>query len=401
MKINRSYRFVVKLFEFCFGNIFHCFIYKRMKILMMLFSLSILIIEISCAQTTEKISKKASYTIRGRLEGIDSGLALMYNPYIKKLDSAIIRQGRFEFNGHADTPQFLFLGITKKDHKVFKLKIFAENRQMNISGNIDDADNVVITGSATQDDYKKFSIQFKSFEEEETRLRELNDSLEAKGDKKNADSIKKVMGSFWKNEQAFIKKYVKQHTSSYISAYEVYNYFYNSDAPELESIYNEFTPAVQDSYYGRKIKDVIEAAWKTAIGKIAPDFTQNDILGNPITLSSYRGRYVLIEFWASWCAPCRVDNPNIVEAYSKFHSKAFDILGISMDDTKDKWEEAIKKDNLSWSQVSDLRGWNNNVRALYGVEYIPMNFLIDKDGKIIARALLGDDLMKKLNELFK
>ena len=373
-----------------------------MKILMTIFSLFILNIEIICAQTTEKTNNKSSYTITGKLEGVNSGLALMYNPYIKKLDSAIITDGGFEFRGLADTPQLFKLIITKKGHKDFSLMFFAENRQMNISGNIDDADNVVITGSTTQDEYENFCTQFKSFGAEEARLEELNDSLEAKGDRKGADSIKKVMESFRKKERAFIKDYAKQHPSSYISAQQVLYYFIDDPAvPELESIYNEFTPTVQDSYYGRKIKDVLEEAKNTAVGKIAPDFAQNDTKGNPVTLSSFRGRYLLIEFWASWCAPCRKENPNIVEAYSKFHSKGFDILGVSMDKTKDKWEEAIKKDNLSWCQVSDLQEWNNKARTLYGVEYIPMNFLIDKEGKIIARALLGDDLMKKLNELFK
>lgn len=373
-----------------------------MKILILLFSLFFLTNEISHAQPAEKISKKASYTITGRFEGIDTGLALLYNPHIKKLDSAFIRHGMFEFRGLADTPQLFKLIIIKKGQKNFSLMFYAENRKMNITGHFDDADHAVITGSAIQDEYKSFSKRFKSYAEEETRLGELNDSLEAKGDKKGADSLRKVMESFWKKEQGFIKDYAKQHPSSYISANEVYYYFKdNPVVPELESIYNEFTPAVQGSYYGRKIKDVIETAGKTAIGKIAPDFTQNDTGGNPITLSSYRGRYVLIEFWASWCAPCRADNPNIVEAYLKFHSKGFDILGVSMDDKKDKWEEAIKKDNLSWNQVSDLKEWKNSVRVLYGVEYLPMNFLIDKNGYIIDRALIGDDLMKKLNELFK
>ena len=273
---------------------------------------------------------------------------------------------------------------------------------MNISGNINDADNLIVTGSATQDEYA-FTRQFKSFEEEETRLEELNDSLQAKGDKKGADSIKKVTESFVKNRQGFTKKYVKQHPSSYVAAFEVYICFDddNPDAAELETIYNEFTPGVQNCYYGKRIKQILEEANKTAIGKIAPDFTQSDTNGNPIQLSSYRGRYLLLEFWASWCGPCRVENPGIVAAYSKFHAKGLDILGVSLDEKRDKWMEAIKKDNLGWSQVSDLKHWNNNVRALYGVEYIPMNFLIDKDGKIIARALTGDDLTKKLDELFK
>ena len=110
---------------------------------------------------------------------------------------------------------------------------------------------------------------------------------------------------------------------------------------------------------------------------------------------------MLVDFWASWCGPCRAENPNVLKAYSKYHPKGFDILGVSLDEKKDKWEEAIKKDNLNWTQVSDLQGWKNSVAVLYGVQAIPMNFLIDKDGKIIAKGLRGDDLGKKLSEVLK
>jgi peroxiredoxin len=352
-------------------------------------------------KNADSAKKTQGYVITVRLEGIDSGFASLYNPQIKKNDQKLIRKGRVEFIGHADTPQFLALGIWTKGHKVLQVFFFAENRQMNISGNINDADNVLITGSATQDEYV-FSRQFKPFDEEETRLEELNDNLQAKGDKKGADSIKKVMESFLKNRQSFTKKYVQQHPSSYVAAFEVYICFNdNPDAAELETIYNEFTPGVQNCYYGKRIKQVLEGANKTAIGKIAPDFEQNDINGNPIKLSSYRGRFLLLEFWASWCGPCRVENPGIVAAYAKFHPRGLEILGVSMDEKRNKWLEAIKKDNLGWTQVSDLKHWNNNVSVLYGVESIPMNFLIDNDGRIIARDLTGDDLMKKLDELLK
>jgi peroxiredoxin len=359
-------------------------------------------------KNTETTKKEQGYVITGRIAGIDSGIAVVYNPHIKKLDKRILQQGQFEFIGHADTPQYLAFSIYTKGRKVLQLYFFAENRRMNISGDINDADNVLITGSTTQDDYKMFcrqfesSLHFKPFGDEEERLGELHDSLQAKGDQKGADSAKKVLESFLKTEQAFVKRYVKQHASSYVSAFEVDMCFdANPDAAELETIYNEFTPGVQNSYYGKKVKGLIEGANRTTIGKIAPDFTQNDPNGNPIKLSSYRGRYLLLEFWASWCGPCRVENPGIVAVYSKYHPKGLEILGVSMDEKRDKWLEAIKKDNLGWTQVSDLKHWNNNVRELYGVEGIPMNFLIDKEGKIIARDLTGGDLTKKLDELFK
>lgn len=163
--------------------------------------------------------------------------------------------------------------------------------------------------------------------------------------------------------------------------------------------------SVQDEFrqYQEKekgaVKATLDAAITTAVGKPALEFTQNDSKGKPVTLSSFRGQYVLIDFWASWCGPCRAENPAVVKAYHAWHSKGFTILSVSLDDNKDRWLAAIKKDGLDWTQVSDLKSWQNSVATLYGVQGIPMNFLLDKDGKIIAKGLRGDDLEKKLTEL--
>lgn len=130
----------------------------------------------------------------------------------------------------------------------------------------------------------------------------------------------------------------------------------------------------------------------------APDFTLNDTDGHPVSLSSFKGSYVLVDFWASWCPPCRQENPDIVRTYHKYHSKGFSILSVSLDDEKDKWIEAIEKDGLDWPQVSDLKGWQSHVVDLYGLRGIPMNFLLDKEGRIIDKGLRAELLEKKLAE---
>ena len=238
--------------------------------------------------------------------------------------------------------------------------------------------------------------------DEESNLDKLYDSVQKKGDKIMLDSLQKIYKQLSVKEKDFVKEYAKNHPASYVAAFEVYQKFsYNPDAAELDSVYNDSAMSIQNSYFGKKIKKVLDIAKKTAMGNAAPEFAQNDASGKSVSLASFKGKYVLVDFWASWCGPCRAENPNVLKAYSKYHPKGFDILGVSLDEKKDKWEEAIKKDNLNWTQVSDLQGWKNSVAVLYGVQAIPMNFLIDKDGKIIAKGLRGDDLGKKLSEVLK
>lgn len=172
------------------------------------------------------------------------------------------------------------------------------------------------------------------------------------------------------------------------------------DLAEVEKMYESLTPRIKNAYLGRKLKTSIDNIKKTSIGSMAPDFTLPAPDGKNVSLSDYRGKIVLLDFWASWCGPCLREVPNVKKVYDKFHDKGFEILSVSLDDKKDNWVNAIEKNDLDWGHVSSLKGWSCPVAKLYNVSGVPAMLLIDKEGKIVATKLRGDLLMEKVAEQF-
>lgn len=361
----------------------------------------------SCQSGNQQKTKPvadSTYLITGKIVGLDSGwVYLLHNSTEPSAtDSSKIDSGFFSFKGKTNGPEFCLLGIPNNGHKEYRLGFFLDNSQVNITGIKDSVSEATVTGSATQNEYKEFLSKRKPLDEEETNLDKLYGTLQAKGDKPGMDSIEKAFELVERKKKELTKAYTRKNPSSFVAAFEVYqSYSFDPEVKELDTVYNLLDASIKNSFYGKKIKEVLDVTKKTAVGNTAPEFAQNDVTGKPVSLSSFKGKFVLVDFWASWCGPCRAENPNVVKAYHKYHPKGFDILGISLDDKKDKWQEAVKKDKLSWTQVSDLQGWKNNVAQLYGINAIPMNFLLDKDGKIVGKNLRGEALEKKLDELLK
>jgi peroxiredoxin len=325
------------------------------------------------------------------------------------IDSALVTAGSFDFKGTMLNPTNAILvvdhkgvGFDKLDSTADILHFYIDKGEFAINGP-DSAKKAKVTGSKINDDDKNLTAQLEPIK---ARAQVLASEGMKAGPEKNTPEFRSAMQAKYKRLQAdqktVIKKFILSNSDSYLSLLALYDVDGPSPDPfELDSLYKTLSPALRNTETAVNFMKALEPLKHTAPGAMAPDFTQNDVNGVPVKLSSFRGKYVLVDFWASWCGPCRQENPNVVRVYNKYKEKNFTILGVSLDrqGARADWLAAIKNDGLNWTQVSDLKYWSNAAAALFYVSSIPANFLIDPNGKIIAKNLRGDDLDEKLKEV--
>ena len=304
------------------------------------------------------------YVINGEVTGRTEGkvyLKSFRNKMFFDVDTAELKEGKFTFKGEVDQP--LLFGLATEDMS-YPVQFFVENTNMDVRIN-NDGETITVRNSPVNTIFQE-----------------------------NAEKV---------FEEGYdIDSLITKHPSSPAAAFYLYRYFtYQLPLDELKATRAKISPELADCPYVKDLDGIIKQLENVQVGKVAPEFALPDTAGVSVSLSDFRGKYVLLDFWASWCPPCRAEMPNLVKAYKDYKGKGFDIVGISLDSKADAWAKGVKDLNITWTQLSDLKGWQNSGAALYGVNSIPHTVLVDKDGTIIAKNLHGQELEDKIKEVLK
>ena len=349
----------------------------------------------------------AGYTIMGELADADGWKVVLAKITAgsddpEQINSCVVKKGKFLMKGTLDYPEYCVLYVGNNG----PLPLIVENTVIDITVNLQNMQDSEVTGSKETDLFVECSNKIAGFEESAGKIQDnyLSMVLSEETDAEKETEYIAQMEQIQQQLIEYLKQFVAENPNNIFTALMVDNYLaYNIEPEELELYADGFDAVNSQSSWVQSIREKALSAKRLAIGQPFIDLKMPTPAGNEIALSDYAGKdkFVLIDFWASWCKPCRIANPHVVKLYHKYKDKGFEIVGVSFDKDSDEWRQAIIADSLAWPQMSDLNFWQSEGAKLYSVNSIPYTVLLDKDGKILAKGLQPDELEKRLAELIE
>lgn len=382
-----------------------------MKIKTMLFPVLMLLAFTGNAQKTTK----KGYLIKGRIDSMGTSQQYVYLSSIVRnqalhTDSVKMKNGTFTFKGTVDEPCLTSITIKIPNRKYpAVIDVFLENSDITVEATMDLSarrymKNVKVEGSAIHND-NEFFVNDAMERSGRAKIYKEYQAAEKRRDTAQMRVLSKANMEVMETYIQYQNDWLASHPNSFVTLLYKSMTMPQNEAGlnKFEAELNKLQPQVRTSFLAKQIyAKLAEQRRRNKIGPgaMAADFVQPDTNGKPTKLSDYRGKYVLVDFWASWCVPCRNENPNVLKAYNEYHPKGLEILAVSLDDKRDAWLKAVEQDKLPWKQVSDLKGWNNSAGREYLIKSIPASFLIDPNGKIVAAGLRGESLHTELKKIF-
>ena len=317
-------------------------------------------------------------------------------PFIK--DSTSVKSSKFSFKGVSATPEISYIQVEGVNGYVLTI---LETGTITADLDIDNISKSTVSGTISNDDFIKYKSETKSLVEDMNSISSTAQDAIMNGDVETAMKLEKDYNAKEREVLLYEWDFIIDNLDSYMSALllEVFMVENKVNKDSIIDVYENFSNRIKVSNVGKNIADLLSKYEDPIeVGEIAPDFTAPSIDGSNITLSelTQSNTVTLLDFWAAWCRPCRVENPNLVRLYKKYNQDGFDILGVSLDRTKEQWEKAIEDDNLLWTQVSNLSFWNDPVARRYSIRAIPQSYLIDNTGTVIGKNLRGNDLEERI-----
>ncbi|AWG27009.1 redoxin domain-containing protein [Flavobacterium kingsejongi] len=364
---------------------------------------SVAAVLVSCNKTEN------AYVISGTVAGVENGVNVILEKQgdlgqLVPVDTVKVENGKFKFEGSAKEPEFHLIQVGAVQGKV---PLILENGEINVVVYKDSVRASKISGTYNNDEFVAFNKQGEKIQKKMMEFQQANMAVMTEAQKSNdtvaINKLRKEFNGFQKEMLDQSDKYVESHPKSFISVLLIDGFLGQPDADlvKIKKYFNALSSDLKATKPGKAIQEKLDKVQAVVVGQMAPDFSAPTPEGKTVSLKESLGKVTIIDFWASWCAPCRAENPNVVALYNEFHDKGLNIIGVSLDKEGDaeKWKQAIAADKLTWTQVSNLKFWQDPIAVKYNIQTIPQMFILDASGKIVGKDLRGEALKAKVKEL--